>query len=98
MAKKKEVEIPLTHKIPMSRYFLARLVLNFKTEDSCHEYTLNRNATEPVFQIIDVLCGPEIPSELASGRYFVLQAIRKFEVKAHTPATTYTTEEEKVGE
>lgn len=98
MAKKKEVERPLTHKIPESRYFLARLVLNFKTQDSCSDYTLNRNATEPVFQILDVLDGPEIPSGLDAGRYLVIQAIRKFNVQSHTPATTYTTEEEKVGE
>lgn len=91
--KKKEVEIPLTHRIPESRYFLAKLVLNFKTEDSHLDYTLNRNSTEPVFRILDVLDGPEIPDGLAAGSYLVIKTLRKFEVTAHTPETTYSTKE-----
>lgn len=96
MTRKKEVERPLTHRIPESRYFLAQLVVNFRTEESHRDFSSDRHGTEPVFRIIDVLDGPEIPSELPVGNYFVIQAIRKFNVQAHTPATTYTTKEETI--
>jgi hypothetical protein len=96
MAKKKEVERPLTHRIPESRYFLAQLVVNFRTEDSHLDYSFERNSTEPVFRILDVLDGPEIPDGLAAGEYFVIKTVRKFKITACIPETIYATKELKL--
>jgi len=91
--RKKEVERSVVDRIPEHRYFLAQLVVNFRTEESLSNYSLERNATEPVFRILDVLEGPEIPDGLLTGHYFVIKTIRKFGVTAHTPETIYTTKE-----
>lgn len=104
MAKKKkeeaEVEVLLIHKIPDHRYFLATYIANFNTsKDLFSPSTLvsvmDRNS-EPVFRILGVLDGPEIPDGLATGDYFVIKTVRKFKVTEHVPAIVYSTKELKV--
>ena len=98
--KKEEVEVPLIHKIPEASYFLAKYIANFQTAKdlfSKSAYDLPGDSeSEPVFQILDVLDGPEIPDGLSAGDYFVIKTERKFKVTAHTPETIYTTKELKV--
>jgi hypothetical protein len=105
MAKKKKeeevVEVSLIHKIPDHRYFLATYISNFNTAKDLYHASafievMDRNS-EPVFRILAVLDGPEIPDGLASGDYFVIKTVRKFEVTAHVPDTIYSTKELKLG-
>lgn len=95
--KKEEVEVPLLHKIPGASYFLAQYMPNFETARELRLSTgfdyPKDDASEPVFQILDVLDGPEIPDGLSAGDYFVIKTERKFKVTAHTAETIYTTKE-----
>lgn len=93
--KEEEVEIPLLNRIPEARYFLAKYVANFQTAKEMYNSVFDhadRNS-EPVFQILDVLDGPELPDGLPAGDYFVIKTERKFKVTAHVPETIYATTE-----
>lgn len=95
--KKEEVEVPLLHKIPEARYFLAKYVANFQTAKALydsHSFDMPRDSdSEPVFKILDVLEGPEIPDGLPADEYFVIKTVRKFRVTEYKPAHVYTTKE-----
>lgn len=97
MARKKtpEVELPLLTRIPEARYFLAKYVANFQTAKDLYSSTFDRRdgASEPVFQILDTLDGPELPDGLPAGDYFVIKTERKFKVTAHVSKTIYATAE-----
>jgi hypothetical protein len=98
MAKKKkeEVEVPLIHRIQGAKYFLAQYIPNFNTAKEIYSSVFDHTApdrSEPVFKILDVLDGPEIPDGLSAGEYLVITITRKFKVTAHTAETVYTTKE-----
>lgn len=96
--KKEEVEILLIHKIPKAKYLLAQYVPNFQTHKTMFpdaNFELSRDEeSEPVFRILDVLDGPEIPDGLTgNGEYFVIKTVRKFKVTSYLPKTIYSTTE-----
>jgi len=91
------VEIPLLTRIPEARYFLAKYIANFQTAKALydqHSFDYPKDSdSEPVFQILDTLDGPELPGGLPAGGYFVIKTERKFKVTAHVPETIYATTE-----
>lgn len=98
----KEVEVPLLNKIPEASYFLVKYVANFQTGKVLFPGagfdldTSKAEDSEPVFVILDVLDGPEIPSGLTEGRYRVIKTVRKFVVSSHTPEAIFSTKELKL--